>query len=201
MYKVVKLSDVIGDATLKDSVIINFSDSINIQNFRVLGFQGTANGNSLTRLYKIADIQNYYVRIISLMFFFYADSSLFWMKEAEYDNTLFTPGINTRYKLLRSFQKIEPTFFQDMGQTAQSLKILINGNDQLIFQNTYMPALEKIDLNVTPNLQVQSGIDIQALYQFYDNIETPTYKNPFVIALMPVEILPVNQSSQAKSFI
>jgi hypothetical protein len=188
-----------GNGTAKEITTVNYNEGINASNFLFLQFYGSANGSNLTRNYNIQSIQQNYLRIIALYIDYYTTSAT-WYREACYDNNSFTTNVNSRYSLLRSTSKLDPLFLHTLSSTNQFIKLFIENQLLNIFPPSYQPAFNKIDLNILPNILIAQGIDIAITSLFYNNVDTPTTLNPFVVVTMPVEILPLTTNNQANSY-
>jgi len=177
----------LSDREIQNILRIQQNGAINPLNFRVLGFNGLADGTKLTRLYSDNDIKNNYIRIISIYFEYYSKNGI-WVREVAEDNKLFTNNANTRYSLLRPYTKLDSFYFSRMLSTNK-LDILVDNNSLNIFPETYNPAFDKIDLNVITQSTITDGIDMKYNLSFYTDMEGNLADNPYVTVSMFVELL------------
>lgn len=173
---------------IKDTITIQSNDYIPIQNFYVLDFYGQANGTNLTRNYNLTSIQNLWLRLISMQVSYYTDTTQ-WLREAAYDNKVFTNNGNQRFALTRPKMKINPNWLAQLNDSANTgiINLLINGNRQNIFPSANMPIIENLDLNLLPGYQISSGIDINMTYSFISDVDANTTANPYVHVLLLVQ--------------
>lgn len=188
-----------GDGTIKEKTIIVLGKGISSNKFQVLQFYGLANGTNLTRNYNLTLLQQNFLRIISIDIDYYADNSN-WFREAAYDNTVFTTNVNARYSMLRPYSKLDPSFLQELVDTGQNIT-LINENVPLsIFPSTRQPAFNHFEMNLLTDKLVSIGIDFNATFKFYNNVEAPTELFPFIVVTIPVEIIPQSQNKEARTY-
>lgn len=182
---------------LTDTIEIKSHDYIPVLNYQLLSFYGLANGTNLTRNYNLSTLQNQYLRIISMQVKYYTDATI-WIREAAYDNKLFTVNANSRYATLRSKQQIKPEFFSQLndGLNTGIVSLFINGNKLPIFPNANLPAIDNLNLNLLLGYTIQSGIDLQLTYSFYSDIDANAVLIPNVQVLMSVETFQNNPTNQ-----
>jgi hypothetical protein len=173
--------------SLIETVKLKLNQPVNMLNYRILSFSGTADGTKLTRHYSNTVIQQSYLRIISVLINYYSDNSV-WMRECAEDNKIFTANINSKYSMLQPYTKLEPKFLEKFVSTNK-LNLYIDSNKMNIFPDSSIGSIEKIDLNVISNSKVMDGLDISLLTTFYSDMELGTLTNPFVNALIQVEII------------
>jgi len=181
----------------KNNIEIDFNDAIPLNNFYVLDFQGQANGNMLTRNYDLSKISGFWIRIIKMYVTYYTDNST-WIREAYYDNKIFTPGANNRFSLLRNKTLLNPDFLAQFNDSVRTgfINFFINNNVVNIFPQYNIPIIKELDLNVFPGFQIQSGIDFQMKFPFYNDIDSNSTLYPYVHVLLTVQTYMNNPQTQ-----
>lgn len=177
------------DSEVKGSIELDFNDSIPLLNYYLLDFYGKADGTTLTRNYLLSKIQNMYMRFIKMYIHYYNDNTNQWIREAAYDNKTFASSANNRFSLLRGFTKIDSYYFSQFNNSAGTgiINLLVNGNQLNIFPSANLPAIDELDLNILLGYTIQSGIDFQLNYNFYQDIDSNTSNNPYCHVLLLVQ--------------
>ena len=176
----------LSDREIQNILSLKLNFPMNPINFRALGFQGTTDGTTLTRLYNANDLKNNFVRIISLHFAYYSNAT--WMRENAQDNKIFTANTNSRYSMVRTDMRLAYEFLEAYA-TTNSLNILVDNDSLNLFSGLYYPASDEIILNVMPQSQITNGIDIQHNIKFSKDMESDTLDNVNVVVTMYVEII------------
>lgn len=178
--------DNLSDREIQNILRLKLNQPVNPLNFRALGFQGTADGTLLTRLYNVNDLKSNFVRIISLHIAYYSVSIM--AREIAADNKIFTSNANSRYSMIRPAVRLDPYFLEN-SSSLSFLDILVDNNSLNLFSKTYQPVIEDINLDVMPQSTISDGIDVKNTVLFFNDMELNTTFNPSVIVTMFVEIL------------
>ena len=168
--------------TLLSNIFSN--NNINSNNFFWINLRGTADGvSNFTRLYDVGRISDSIIKIHKIKFDYFAGVDM--VRDAAYDDTIFTVDANTRYSMIRTGVKFDPLYlFEDLA--ANRFNLYVNNNDTRFFPSQYQTPITELDnINLVIGSRVQS-IDFKANMTFQIEPDTPTFDNS---AIMLVSIL------------